>query len=206
MVSDVANTMCCRCSVGSKSRVPRGRRHTLLQTVHCKRIPALQLSNHQSIITDILRHVGCSQNSRAHSWECLMQAEYPHLGSLGKQRMSHIFGHTLYFMREPEGTHAKRLCAHCIRCCIHSLFATSHLEKKRRKKFPSFSNQLLPPHTHLLTRKSWWKQLLLLSDLWQGHLQPGPSTKPLLDFLQSNRLPSGSHILGDFNIVNSFLV
>lgn len=118
IVLDLESVMGCCCSVGSKARLSRTRRHMTLQTEF------LQMNPCAWAFEPLQRHHGhpwawwTSQNTHGHSWECLELGECPLLGSLGKQCISHSFGLALYSMRDPGGNTCYKT--------VHSLYLLSH--------------------------------------------------------------------------------
>lgn len=91
-----------------------------------------------------------SQNTRAHSWERLELGECPLLGSFGKQCISHSFGYTLYYVREPGGTHAKKtvrslcLLLHTSTLCYFLLRKEKSIHFLTRSSSPRPTLRLVP--------------------------------------------------------------
>lgn len=136
--------MGCCCSVGSKARPSRRRRHMSFQTEFLQMHSCAWAFEPLESCHGHPWAWGTSQNTHGHSWECLELGECPLLGSLGEQCMSHSFGLTLYSTRDPGGTLTTRLCTHCICIHIHPLFAASHSAEKN----PFIFYSAPPPQTN----------------------------------------------------------
>lgn len=115
---DLGSVMGCCCSVGSKGRLSRRRRHMSFQTEFQQMPPCAWAFEPLKRRHGHPWAWGTSQNTHGHSWECLELGECPLLGSPGKQCISHSFGLTLHSTRDPEGnTYYKT---------VHSLYLLSH--------------------------------------------------------------------------------